>query len=254
MFYTIQSVHSRSVFDVPSEKAKPVQQWEQGGVGKRNQQFLFEDGEKADQYRLVSRSTDAPLRVEKTGVEEGARLMKGSRDDASRSDFRFVRVGGSDKYQIVAVHSNLALQVQGGSKDNGVPIVQVTPGTHPSLQFEFIDPQPTGRTASIEAVFTRILDFKGNDIPDDKIKGIKVQLFFLWRENGADKFEYRELVRKGTTKFDFPKGSTRIAYEAKYEDAFNRPLGTFRGRLRLDISLEQSIVGMFETRVKQEEI
>lgn len=249
-FYAIKCVHSNKVFSVPSEASKPVLQWGSGGIGTPNQQFTFNET-KPDHYRLVARETDAPLRVEKAADEEGAMLMQGKRGDTSRNEFRLQRLGSSDKYQIIAVHSGKALQVKGGSTDNGAPIVQASPGSHESQQFELVYPQPTGRTGSIEGVFTRILDPYGNEIPDDKIK---VQLWFVWRENGVDKSDYRELARKQTTSFVVPKGSTSIGYEAKYEDAFGRALGTFRGRLRLEISLQMTVMGTYETFVQEVEL
>jgi hypothetical protein len=250
MFYTIKYVDSNKVFDVPSETAKPVQQWGFGGVGKTNQQFVF-DETRAGQYRLVTRETNAPLRVEKGADEEGALLMQGNRGDTSRTEFRLQRLGSSDKYQIIAVHSGKALQAKGGSKDNGAPIVQMSPGSHESQQFELVQPQPTGRTGSIEAVFTKILDPEGKEIPNDKIM---VQLWFAWRENGADKSDYRELKLKQTTSFVVPKGSTSIGYEAKYEDTFGKALGTFRGRLRLEISLQMGMMGDSQIFVHQVEV
>jgi ricin-type beta-trefoil lectin protein len=247
MFYTIRCVSSHKVFDIPSEKTKPVQQWGSGGIGTKNQQFVL-DETKPGQYRIVPREANAPLRIEKAPNEEGALLMQGIRGDTSRSEFRLQRLGAGDKYQIIALHSGKALQPKGASKDNGAPFVQVTPGDNESLQFQFIDDQPTGRTGTIDAVFTRILDPYGNEVPDDRIK---VQLWFVWRENGIERSSERVLTRKQTTSFVAPKGSTCIGYEARYEDAFSNALGSFRGRLRLEISLQIHPMGEYETIVAE---
>jgi ricin-type beta-trefoil lectin protein len=248
MFYTIKCVHSNKVFDVPSESSKPVQQWGSGGVGTTNQQFML-DETKRDQYRLVARVTNAPLQVEKAADEEGARLMQGNRGDTSRNEFRLQRLGTSDKYQIIAVHSGKALQAKDNSKDNGAPIVQVAPGSHESQQFELVDARPTGRTGSIEAEFTHYRDFLGNDLPADKIT---VLLWFVWRENGVDRSDYRELKHKQKTSFVTPKGSTNIGFEAKYErGTFAATLGTFRERIRLEISVT---VGPGSTQVHAHQI
>lgn len=246
-YYTIQSVHSGKVFDVRDsswDPDTPVVQFGLGGVGKTNQQFLVHEGSKPGHYRLIGRHSTLAVRIKNDSHDDRAPLVQ-SRSDQVPMDFELRRLGTSDLYQIIAVHSGKALFVD--SKENGAPVMQIQPWEHPKVQFQFVHPVPRPETSSITAIFDRIFEPEDEETSGDDIV---LMVWFVWTVNGQNQSSYRELRLRQSTRFDIPRGATNIGWEAKWSGAVaSKALGTYRKNLELKLR-----VARFPAHVSYEDI
>ncbi|MDR7382118.1 RICIN domain-containing protein [Promicromonospora iranensis] len=89
-------------------------------------------------YVLQSRHSGLVLQIDGGSTATGARLVQGTRTDATNQQFRFVDAGGG-YYKIQARHSNLLLDVYAKSTANGADIVQWSDSGTTNQHWQILD-------------------------------------------------------------------------------------------------------------------
>jgi lysophospholipase L1-like esterase len=89
-------------------------------------------------YVLQSRHSGLVFQIENGSTATGAKLVQGTRTDATNQQFRFVDAGGG-YYKIQARHSNLLLDVYAKSTANGADIVQWSDSGTTNQHWQILD-------------------------------------------------------------------------------------------------------------------
>ncbi|MGI5187260.1 RICIN domain-containing protein [Promicromonospora sp. CA-289599] len=89
-------------------------------------------------YILQSRHSGLVFQIEGGSTATGAKLVQGTRTDATHQQFRFVDAGGG-YYKIQARHSNMLLDVSARSTANGAEIIQWSDTGGTNQQWQILD-------------------------------------------------------------------------------------------------------------------
>ena len=136
--YKIRSVNSGLVVDIPggtSENSVGLQQWDDGGIAHEFKAIRKDDG-----YVFQSVQNGKVWDMYMGYTTEGTNLTQYDYNDSSAQHYKLVN-RGNGRYSIHPACSNLALDVEGGSKDNGGKIKQYAyhGGNNQLWTFEYQD-------------------------------------------------------------------------------------------------------------------
>ena len=139
--YTIKSVNSGLVLDVPGESTelrKQIQQWTPNGTVA--QQFFIK-GLGDGVYTMQNIGNGLYLDIKSHSLENKAPLIQFTLNDAfgtKNQQFRFVEAG-NDAYWIFCTESGKCLDVEGVSKEKGAKLIQYQPNWFLSLVYDKTD-------------------------------------------------------------------------------------------------------------------